>query len=160
MFDFVTRRRLIFSLLAFLFVIISIVFIAQLRSTVILSFYQFSSSSNISIDKDQQISTCYLTETVTIVAICQKCTSYDHRSNANGCSPSGYREFVLCSNSKIKTYRSCPMPEQIQKQHFWIFEGFILFLGLLSLASVFSRQKTMDKQMVEKIKRQIGESEE
>src|SRR5438874_1267616 len=104
MFDFITRRRLIFCLIAFLFVTLSILFIAHLHPTVIPSYYQFSSVSNTSIDKDQQISTCYLTEAVTLQKICQKCTSYERRLNAVGCLPSGYREFVLCSHSQIKTY--------------------------------------------------------
>jgi len=163
MFDFMTRRRLIFCLVALLFVTISILFIAHLNSTAIRhvmpSYYPFS-SSNISTDKEQQTSTCYLTEPVNIETLCQKCTSYERRSKAVGCSPSGYREYVNCLKSNIKIYRSCPIPAQIQKQHFWLFEGFIFFTGLLSIASVHSRQKILDKQMVEKIKRQIGESEE
>jgi hypothetical protein len=163
MFDFITRRRIIFCIVAFLLVTIGILFLAHLPTTVIRqavpSYYKIP-SLNISTDKEQQTSTCYLTEPVKIETLCQKCTSYERRSKAVGCSPSGYREYVECSKSNIKIYRSCPIPAHIQKQHFWLFEGFIVFIGLLSIASVHSRQKTLDKHMVEKIKRQIGESEE
>jgi hypothetical protein len=162
MFDFITRRRLIFCLVAFLFITISIIFIAHVHSSVIRhvipSYYPLL-SSNMSIDTEQQKSTCYLTESVEIVTVCEKCKLYERRSKASGCLPSGYREYVLCSKSKIKTYRSCPIPKYIQKQHFWLFQGIIFFIGLLAIASVHSRQKTLDKQMIEKIKKQIGESE-
>ena len=163
MFDFITRRRLIFGLLAFLLVTLSILFLARSHSAVIRrvvpSYYPLS-SSNISIEKDQQTSTCHLTESVQIVTACQKCTSYERRSQAAGCSPSGYKELVRCTKSNIQTYRSCPIPMQIQKQHFWLFEGMIFLIGLMAMAYVQSRQKTLDKQMVEKIRRQIGESDE
>ncbi|CAF3757591.1 unnamed protein product [Rotaria sordida] len=150
MFDFVTRRRLIFGLVALFFVTISVLFIAHLQSTVlgrVVTSYYSISSSNISTDKEQQISTCYLTEPVDVITYCQKCTSFERRSKAIGCLPTGYREFILCSKSNIKTLRSCPIPIHIQKQNFWLFEGIILFIGLLSIGSVQSRQKTLDKQM-------------
>jgi hypothetical protein len=155
MFDFLTRRRLIFCLTAILFVTISVLFIAHLHSKVITSYGQ-SSSLNIS----KEISTCYLTEPVDIITLCEKCTAYERRSKAAGCLPTGYREYILCSKSNIKTSRSCPVPMQIQKQHFWLFECFIFFLGLAAMANVYLRQKALDKQMVDKIKRQIEESEE
>jgi hypothetical protein len=163
MFDFITRRRLIFCFFGFLIVIISILFFTHLNSTVIgrvVPLFHQSSSSNVSIDKDQPASTCYVTEPVEILSSCQKCTSYDHRSEAVGCSTSGYKEFILCTNTKTQTYRSCPVPPHIQKQHFWLFEGVIFLVGILALVSVQSRQKTLDKQMVEKIKKQIGDSDE
>ncbi|CAF3722766.1 unnamed protein product [Rotaria sordida] len=150
MFDFITRRRLIFGLVALFFVTISVLFIAHLQSTVlgrVVTSYYSISSSNISTDKEQQISTCYLTEPIDIITYCQKCTSFERRSKAIGCLPTGYREFIVCSKSNIKTLRSCPIPIHIQKQNFWLFEGIILSIGLLSIASVQSRQKTLDKQM-------------
>jgi hypothetical protein len=163
MFDFITRRRLIFCFLALLFVSISLLFFTHVHSTVIrrvIPWRYLSSSSNISVEKNQQASKCYTNEPVEILEPCQKCTSYEHRSNAIGCSPSGYKESVLCKNTKTQTYRSCSIPKHIQKQHFWLFEGVIFFIGVLAIISVQSRQRTLDKQMVEKIKKQIGESDE
>ncbi len=154
MLEIITRRRLIVFLFAALFVTLSILFFGR----IIPSYSNYSSS--IKTEDKQEINECYLSEPVDVLSLCQKCTSYERRSKAVGCSPSGYREYVNCSKSNIKVYRSCPIPAQIQKQHFWLFEGFIFFIGLLSIASVHSRQKILDKQMVEKIKRQIGESEE
>jgi hypothetical protein len=163
MFDFITRRRLIVGVFAVLFVIVSIIFITQLHSTlmgrVVPSYYQFS-VSNTSTNNEQPTSTCYLSEPVDVITLCQKCTSYERRSKSAGCSPTGYRETVLCSKSNIKTARSCQIPIYVQRKHFWFFEGFVFILGLFSIASVQSRQKTLDKQMSEKIKRQIGEADE
>lgn len=162
MFDFVTRRRLIFCLGACLFATISILFIARLHSKVIRHVVPFySSSSNVSIVKEQTIvNACYLTETYQTSVPCEKCTAYERRSNAVACSPTGYRETIECFKSKIKTYRTCPIPAAIQERQFWLFEGFIMFLGLISIVCVHSRQKILDKQMVEKIRRQIGENEQ
>ncbi|CAF2269906.1 unnamed protein product [Rotaria magnacalcarata] len=162
MLDFVTRRRLIFGAVALLFVTISVLFIAHLNSTLfdrgILSSYTLY-SANSSLNNEQQSNECYLTEAIEVKVFCQKCTSYERRSKANGCSPTGYKELVLCSKSNIKASRSCPVPIRIQKENFWIFQGIVLFIGLLSMASVHGRQKALDKQMVEKIKRQIGDSD-
>ncbi len=158
-----TRRRLIFCFLAFLIVTISILFFTHLHSTVIrrvISFNQQSSYSNVSMDKDQQTNTCYLTGSVEILVPCEKCTSYEYRSKAVGCLPSGYKEFILCTNTKTQTYRSCRVPKHIQKQHFWLFEGVIIFIGIVAIGTVQSRQRTLDKQMVDKIKKQIGQSDE
>lgn len=168
MLDFMTRRRLIFSLIAFLFITLSIIFFAQLRLTNIQQFTPFyslkSSSSSSSSSSNNTIelttSTCHQTEPVEILETCRKCTPFDRRSQSSICSSSGYKELVLCSTSKTQTFRSCPIPANIQKHQFWMFEFVIFALALISMASVHYRQKLLDKQMVEKIKRQIGESAE
>ncbi|CAF1400951.1 unnamed protein product [Rotaria sordida] len=119
-----------------------------------------SKYSSMKMDDKQQISECYLTEPIDILILCQKCTSYERRSKANGCVPTGYKEIVLCSKSNIKTARSCQIPIHVQRNHFWLFETFMFILGLFAIVNVHLRQKILDKQMVEKIKRQIGENDE
>lgn len=159
-----TRRRLIFCLIAFLFITLSLLFFAQIHLTTIQQFapfYQNLPSSNTTMEKVQLTgSTCYLTESVEIIEACRKCTSFERRSQAVGCSPSGFKELVLCSTSKTQTYRSCPIPINIQRHQFWMFEFVIFLIALASIANVHYRQKVLDKQMVEKIKRQIGESDQ
>jgi len=154
MLEIITRRRLIVFLFAALFVILSILFFGR----IIPSYSNYSSS--IKTEDKQEINECYLSEPVDVLSLCEKCTSYERRLKSNACLPTGYKEIVLCSKSNIQTVRSCQIPIYIQRQHFWLFEGFILVLGILAIASVQSRQKTLDKQMVEKIKRQIGENDE
>jgi len=153
MFEIITRRRAIIFLFAALFVILSILFFGR----IIPSYSNYSSKK---IEDKQEISECYLTEPIDVLSLCQKCTSYERRLKSNICLSTGYKETVLCSKSNIQTVRSCQIPIYIQRQHFWFFEGFIFVLGILAIASVQSRQKTLDKQMVEKIKRQIGENDE
>jgi hypothetical protein len=153
MFDIITRRRLIIFLFAILFVILSILFVGRIIPS-------YSTYSSIKTEDKQEINQCYLTESVDILTLCQKCTSYERRVQANACLPTGYKEIVLCSKSNIQTVRSCQIPIHIQRQHFWLFEGCTLVLGILAIVSVQSRQKFLDKQMVEKIKRQIGENDE
>jgi hypothetical protein len=153
MLDIITRRRLFVFLLAVLFVILSLLFFNR----IIPSYSKYPLKK---LEDTQEISDCYLNESVDVLTLCQKCTSYERRSQSNACLPTGYKELVLCSKSNIQTVRSCQIPISIQRQHFWLFEGFVLVLGILAIASVQSRQKILDKQMVEKIKRQIGESDE
>jgi hypothetical protein len=153
MLEILTRRRIIVFLFAVLFVILSLLFFGRLIPS-------YSNYPSVKPDDKQEISDCHLTEPIDILTFCQKCTSYERRLNPNACSPTDYKESVLCSKSNIHTSRSCQIPISVQRQHFWLFEGFTLILGILAIASVQSRQKTLDKQMVEKIKRQIGESDE
>lgn len=153
MFDILTRRRLIIFLFAVCFVILSILFFGRIIPS-------YSTHSLLKVEDEQPLSQCYLTEPVEVIGICEKCTSYQRRSKANACLVTGYREIVLCSKSNTKTARSCQIPIYVQRRHFWLFECFMVIFGLLAIASVHSRQKFLDKQMVEKIKRQIGESHE
>lgn len=153
MVDIITRRRLIVFLFAVLFVILSILFFSRIIPS-------YSKYPSIETEDTKEINQCYLTEPVDIITLCEKCTSYERRVKSKACAPSGYKETVLCSKSNIQTIRSCPVPIFIQRQHFWLFEGFTFIIGLLAIFTVQSRQKTLDKQMVEKIKRQIGENDE
>ncbi|CAF3243686.1 unnamed protein product [Rotaria socialis] len=153
MFDSFTRRRLLFFLFAILFVILSILFFAR----IVPSYSKHSSMKN---SDEQLTSECYLSEPVDVLTLCQKCTLYERRSKAKACLPTGYKELILCSKSNIKTIRSCPMPIHVQRQNFWLFESVMFIFALFAMANVNFRQKTLDKQMIERIKRQIGENDE
>jgi hypothetical protein len=153
MLEILTRRRIIVFLSAVSFVILSLLFFSRIIPS-------YSKYPPINPEDQQETSDCYLTEPVDVLTFCQKCTSYERRLNPNACSLTGYKESVLCSKSNLHTARSCRIPISVQRQHFWLFEGLTLILGMLAIANVQSRQKTLDKQMAEKIKRQIGESDE
>lgn len=153
MLDFVTRRRLTILLLALFFVIVSILFLHRIKP----SNRQYTSPDK---EGTSQISNCHETEPSDVITLCQKCTSYERRFQAEACSRTGYKEVVLCSTSNIQTARSCRIPTHVRTQQFWYFEGFVLLVALLAVASVQSRQKALEKQLVEKIRRQIGESDE
>ena len=153
MLEILTRRRIVVFLCAVLFVSISLLFFNR----IIPSYKRYPP---VKPEDQQEISDCYLTEPTDVLTFCQKCTSYERRANPNACLPTGYKESVLCSKSNIHTSRSCQIPISIQRQHFWLFECCTFVVAILAIASVQSRQKTLDKQMVEKIKKQIGESDE
>ena len=162
MFDLVTRRRIIFVFIAVFFVATGLSFIGQVHTIIIDRFvpsYRKNLLPNISIDNDEEANACHRIEPIDVLTLCQKCTSYELRSKAIGCSPTGYKQLVFCSKSNIKISRSCPIPIRTQRQHFWLFEGLMLFVGILAMGSVHSRQNTLSKQMIEKIKRQIEETE-
>ena len=151
--DLITRRRIIFFLFAAAFVTLSVFFFG--RVIPLYSNYPPHKS-----EEKIESSDCYLTEPADTLTLCQKCTPHERRTYGKVCSATGYKELVLCSKSNIQTTRSCLVPIAIQRKHFWLFEGFTLILGIVAIASVQSRQKNLDKQMSEKIKRQIGESDE
>ena len=153
MLDFVTRRRLIIFLCAIAFVTLSIAFFGRL----IPSYYTHPS---IKPEDRQPTNRCDLTEPFDRLSLCQKCTSYESRSKVDTCLPTGYRETVLCSKTNVQTTRPCDVPVHIQTQRFWLFESVMVVVGLLAIASVQSRQKTLERQMVEKIRRQIGADDE
>lgn len=155
MLDIITRRRLVFLIFAVGFVFLSVLFFGR-----IIPSYAPRTSLKPEEEQQQPPSECHRTEPVDVIGTCEKCTSYQRRSQASVCQPTGYREMVLCTKSNVKTARSCRIPLQVQRQHFWLFEGLMFVLSLVAIASVQSRQKTLDKQMVEKIKKQIGESDE
>ncbi|CAF0769192.1 unnamed protein product [Adineta ricciae] len=133
MIDYLTRRRFIICATATLFLTVSIVFIARLQSMFIMtkmSSMHSSTPANMSTTDDQQRYPCYLTETVDVVDSCTKCSAFNMRSKAMGCSPTGFRESVFCPQSNIKVYRACPVPIYIQKERFWYFEDLFLLLSL------------------------------
>ena len=157
MLDFITRRRLIVILSAVVVVTVSLLFIAHLRSNLIrhvLPSYYSVTAGNVS------TSSCFLSEPVESLSSCDACTPYERRAQASFCSPTGYKQLVLCTTSKVKSSRSCPIPAAVLTKQFWVFEGVLCLVALLAMLGVHSRQKALDKQMVEKIKRQIGENEE
>lgn len=151
--DLITRRRILFFLVAVSFVTLSVFFFGRIIPSY--SNYPLTPSE----DK-LETNDCYLTEPADVLTLCQKCTPYERRTYAKVCSSTGYKELVLCSKSNIQTTRSCPIPIAVQRKQFWLFEGLTLIIGVIAIASVQSRQKSLDKQMAEKIKRQIGESDE
>lgn len=153
MFDIFTRRRLLIFLCAVLFVSLSILFFGRLIPS-------YSKLKVPNVKEKIEESECYLSEPADSIILCQKCTSYERQLYSKACSPTGYKEVVLCSKSNIQAARSCPIPIYVQTQRFWTFEGIVLIIGILAIFTVQSRQKTLDKQMVEKIKRQIGENDE
>ena len=151
--DLITRRRILFLFCAALFVTLSVFFLGR----IVPSYSKYLPTST---EEKLETNDCYLTEPTDVLTLCQKCTPYERRTYAKVCSTTGYKELVLCSKSNIQTTRSCPMPMAVQRKHFWLFEGLTLIVGLVAIASVQSRQKSLDKQMAEKIKRQIGESDQ
>ena len=153
MIDIFTRRRILIFIFAVLFAILSILFFTRM----IPSYTRYPSSQH---DDNQQTSECYLTEPVDILTLCQRCTPYERRSKVNICLQTGYKELVLCSKSNIETARSCKIPIHIKRQRFWLFESFMSVLGLFAIVNVHLRQKNLQKHMLEKIKKQIGENNE
>lgn len=153
--DFITRRRLLFLLIALISISLSILFLRHFIPQSRTKFRQTIDQKNQRLSSD-----CYRTEPTDAITLCQKCTNFEFRFEDEACRPTGYKETVLCSTSNIQTSRSCPMPIEIKKKHFWIFESLMVMISLLAVASVHSRQKFLNKQMMEKIRRQIGEMEQ
>ena len=159
MVDMITRRRFILALAALLIVTISLLFIAHLRTNFIHHVLQDEPRLDLQF-ANVSINDCHRTEPIDVISPCDKCNAYERQYLKSVCLSTGYKETVLCTKSNVKTFRSCPIPAHIQHTKFWYFESSMFIMALISMGCVQTRQKFLDRQMVEKIRRQIGEDEE
>ncbi|KAK8775602.1 hypothetical protein V5799_031051 [Amblyomma americanum] len=97
---------------------------------------------------------CWEREDYIIKQKCVPCTEFERASkHLPICIQSKYRELVTCKNSG-DVYRRCD--NEREGQHFWIFEGSMLVMGLLSSLSVVLRQRHLDRKVMERIQQQVA----
>lgn len=159
MVDLFTRRRVIFALATVFVVTIVLLFFAQLRVNLIHHVLEKEMDLKATLN-NISISDCYESEPFDIITSCSQCNAYERQYQKATCEKTDYKEGVMCTKSNIRTVRSCPVPIAVKHQKFWIFEGFMLFIAFVSIFNVSARQKYLDKQMVDKIRRQIGDDEQ
>lgn len=97
---------------------------------------------------------CWEREEYVVKQKCVPCTEFERASkHLPICIQSKYKELVQCKNSG-DAYRRCD--NEKEGQHFWIFEGSMLAVGLVSSLSVVLRQKHLDRKMMERIQQQVA----
>ena len=51
---------------------------------------------------------------------------------------------------------SCDKVTWLEERNFWLFEGSVFIVGVISTAVVFTRQKVLDHRMLRRIQRQLA----
>lgn len=96
---------------------------------------------------------CWQVESFKIVQKCAKCDIFSTTS-LKACSPTGFRELIQCS-SYGQVSRSCPIPTEILKKHYWTFEFVSLLVTILFSSFVIKRKSFLDKQATERVRQQL-----
>ncbi|XP_041361168.1 protein JTB-like [Gigantopelta aegis] len=87
---------------------------------------------------------------------CKKCSRKELRKLLPFCMETGYKQLVECDNGK-KLFRQCMITADIEARSFWIFEAVNIILAVSSYTFVHFRRRKLDKLMMDKINRQIGD---
>ncbi|KAJ4434956.1 hypothetical protein ANN_23528, partial [Periplaneta americana] len=84
-------------------------------------------------------------------------SEFEITSKSNGvCVPTKFKETLRCKSSGKVVSRSCDKVTWLEERNFWIFEGSMFLLGIISTTVVFARQKILDHRMLRRIQRQLA----
>ncbi|XP_074651271.1 protein JTB-like [Tubulanus polymorphus] len=101
---------------------------------------------------------CWLHEqTQVLTNQCAPCTKLEMKMNMEPCKETGYKVPVICEKTG-KVFRSCQKPRDAKKEemYFWIFEASTFVIGIVSYCVVRVRQRKLDKQLLDRINKQIS----
>lgn len=96
---------------------------------------------------------CWQMEEFVVLSECALCSDFQTKTLPE-CSPTGHVERVNCTSSLKNEYKSC-RSVKVEEHLFWKFEGSMLALTVLFALLVVSRQKTLDRLVSEKVRKQI-----
>ncbi|XP_006814598.1 protein JTB-like [Saccoglossus kowalevskii] len=106
--------------------------------------------------KDYANTLCWMTEEYSTVGEeCQQCQDLDYKLYNEACIKTGYKEKVKCE-SGTEAYKSCAKPSWINEKVFWALEGVMLVTGLSSCWLVHTRRKKIERDMMQRVQRQIS----
>lgn len=115
-----------------------------------------TSSPNPKIDNESTSSDCWDKEDYYVKQECIPCSEFEKKSgHIYACSLTGFKEIVACAKSG-DVHRSCNKIPYLEERKFWIFEGSMTLLFLLSATAVMMRQRTLDRRTINKIHKQIA----
>ncbi|KAM3909847.1 protein JTB isoform 2-T2 [Leptodactylus fuscus] len=96
---------------------------------------------------------CWQTEEYAVSKECYGCSQFEAKTLGQ-CSVTGFIEKVSCTTSNKSEYKSC-RSAPMEKRVFWQFVG-IMLAGTVALSLlVISRQRTLDRRALEKVRKQI-----
>ncbi|KAF5908611.1 potassium voltage-gated channel subfamily KQT member 4 isoform X1, partial [Clarias magur] len=96
---------------------------------------------------------CWQMEEFVVATECTLCSAFQTKT-VMACSQTGYVERINCTKSNKDEYKSCR--SAVMEEHlFWKFEGAVLGLTVLFALVVIGRQRSLDRQASEKVRRQI-----
>ncbi|XP_069806208.1 protein JTB [Dendropsophus ebraccatus] len=96
---------------------------------------------------------CWQTEEYTISKDCYSCNQFETKTLGQ-CGVTGFIEQVACTSTNKSEYKSC-RSAPMEKRVFWQFVG-VMLAGTVALSLlVISRQRTLDRRALEKVRKQI-----
>ncbi|XP_060798854.1 protein JTB isoform X2 [Neoarius graeffei] len=96
---------------------------------------------------------CWQVEEFVVATECSLCTAFQMKT-VMACIQTGYVERINCTKSNKDEYKSCR--SAVMEEHlFWKFEAAMLGLAVVFALLVIGRQRSLDRQASEKVRRQI-----
>ncbi|XP_060713130.1 protein JTB isoform X2 [Tachysurus vachellii] len=96
---------------------------------------------------------CWQVEEFVVATECTLCSAFQTKT-LTACIQTGYVERINCTKSNKDEYKSCR--SAVMEEHlFWKFEGAMLGLTVVFTIVVIGRQRSLDRQAAEKVRRQI-----
>ncbi|XP_072532261.1 protein JTB isoform X2 [Salminus brasiliensis] len=95
---------------------------------------------------------CWQVEEFVVATDCTICSAF--QATLPACLQTGYVERINCTKSNKDEYKSC-RSAMMEEHLFWKFEGAMLGLTIIFALLVVARQRSLDRQASEKVRRQI-----
>ncbi|CAH3139013.1 unnamed protein product [Pocillopora meandrina] len=99
-------------------------------------------------------SDCRKTEETQRLAECVHCSDYEKKS-IKGCLQTGNIQLTYCVTSNIKFYGSCRHIAQWEEKKFWMFQGIVFVMLIVSSSAVWLRQRQLDSVFYQKVQKQV-----
>ncbi|XP_071952870.1 protein JTB-like [Antedon mediterranea] len=106
---------------------------------------------------DESTLPCWHREDYTVMGVCERCEYYE-TNVFQYCKITGYKLLLKCKESKVNTYKSCELTGWPIEKHFWVFEGVMFVLCIISCLVVFFRRRILDAETRRKVRLQIENS--
>ncbi|XP_051520331.1 protein JTB-like [Myxocyprinus asiaticus] len=96
---------------------------------------------------------CWQVEEFVVAKECSVCDGFQSKTLA-ACSQTGFVEKINCTKSNREEFKSC-RSTKMEEHLFWKFEGTALTLTVVFAILVVARQRSLDRQASDKVRRQI-----
>ncbi|KAA0710386.1 Protein JTB [Triplophysa tibetana] len=96
---------------------------------------------------------CWQVEEFLVAKECSPCDGLQLKT-VPACVQTGYVEIINCTKSNKDTFKSC-RSTKMEEHLFWKFEGAMLALSVVFAIVVVTRQRSLDRQASDKVRRQI-----
>lgn len=96
---------------------------------------------------------CWQLEEFVVAKECSACEGLQSKT-ITACSQTGFVEKINCTKSNRDEYKSC-RSTKMEEHLFWKFEGAMLALTVVFAILVVARQRSLDRQASDKVRRQI-----
>ncbi|XP_056105596.1 protein JTB isoform X1 [Rhinichthys klamathensis goyatoka] len=96
---------------------------------------------------------CWQLEEFVVAKECSACEGF-HSKSIPACSQTGFVETINCTKSNREEFKSC-RSAKMEEHLFWKFEATMLALTVVFAIVVVVRQRSLDRQASDKVRRQI-----